>query len=81
MSGPLKGTVTLNNTRIFMAAILGILMENAPHVDRKHLKPVSIGMINKYGDIFLTRDDMVFLKKTFKQMKANRALYDLKLEK
>jgi hypothetical protein len=73
MSGPVQGMVTLNNMRIFVVAILGVLIEYPPKTDRRSLKPATLGQINKHGDIFLNKDDMIFLQKTFKQMKTNRA--------
>ena len=61
MSGPVQGMVTLNNVRIFVVAVLGVLIEYPPKTDRKNLKPATLGQINKKGDIFIDRDDMVFL--------------------
>ena len=47
MSGDLQGFVTLNNLRMFVLAVLGVHIQNGPHVDRQELTQVAIGKINR----------------------------------
>jgi hypothetical protein len=77
MSGPEHETATLNNISMFIAAIHGIVIEHPMDVDKKSLKPAILGQINKHGDIFLGKDDLLFLKKTFKILKTNRIIFDV----
>ena len=66
MSGTIQNCVTLNNARMFLLAILGVLVENGPQIDRATLTPINLGTVNGCGDVFLSYSDMLFMKKTFK---------------
>jgi hypothetical protein len=52
------GHVTLNNTRIFLLAIQGVLVECGPEICRNNLLKIEgshrIGRINEEGDILIT---------------------------
>jgi hypothetical protein len=62
LAGKAFNHVTLNNTRIFLFAIQGILIEHAGTIDRQNLVKIAtssrIGKINAHGDVFLDTKDM-----------------------
>jgi hypothetical protein len=54
---------------MFLLAILGVLVENGPQIDRENLTPINLGAVNDCGDVFLSHSDMLFMRRTFNSMK------------